>query len=953
MTPTATDLFAHEGLIQALLNVSLTPLCLLRPVYAAGSGELSDFAFDYLNLAGQRMSGLPERAGGTLLAHFPSALQSGSFTFYRDTFLSGEAGRHEVNYQTDGPDNYFRMAARRHGPFLLVSLTDTGNQDRTAVEMALRASRAREKAALAEAEQERNLLQAVLTQAPVGIGLLQGDDLVVSMANEQLCRMWGRTPSEVLGQSLLAAVPELRGQGFEELLADVVRTKRPFAGTVAVQLRRDGQLATHYFNVVYQPMRGLAGGKQGVLNLVIDVTEQVQARQQVQQLNTKLEARVAERTQAALVSQAEAERQRARLEQLFMGAPAAIAIHSGPELVFELVNPAYQAFMPGRQLLNLPLVAAVPEVRNHSVFNMLSEVYATGVSQTAHSLLVSMASSESGQLEDRYFTFVAQVRRDEYGRIDGVLQFAFEVTELVLARQRAEALQVEVLVATHRQVEERETFHQIFEQTPAVIALLRGPEHRLAYFNEAYRRLFPNRDLLGRSLVEARPELAAQGFAALMDRVYETGETYHRSEFAMTVEAVNGQPPQTHYFDFTYQAYRENGQIVGLSLFAYDITEQVLASQEREAQQRQLHELFEQAPVAIAVFRGPQYKIELANPAVCALWGRTQAQALHAPLFELLPESAGHGFEQLLDEVMATGIPYVANALPMYIDRNGHRDTVYMNFVYQPLRENDAGITAITLVATDVTEQVTTRQQLAATIADLSASNQLLTRANTDLANFIYTASHDLKTPIANIEGLLTILCKQLPIEARQGLVQNVLGMMQSAVERFQLTITQLTDITRLQQAHAQIAEVVDLAALSEAVWLDLAPLLATNNARLTVDVVACPSIFFAPKNLRSIVHNLLSNAVKYHAPNRSPVVQLRAHRASAATVLEVQDNGLGLSKLQQDRLYGMFQRLHDHVEGSGIGLYMVKRIVDNAGGTIAVQSEPSIGSTFTITLPD
>ncbi|MBC6992364.1 ATP-binding protein [Hymenobacter sp. BT491] len=75
----------------------------------------------------------------------------------------------------------------------------------------------------------------------------------------------------------------------------------------------------------------------------------------------------------------------------------------------------------------------------------------------------------------------------------------------------------------------------------------------------------------------------------------------------------------------------------------------------------------------------------------------------------------------------------------------------------------------------------------------------------------------------------------------------------------------------------------------------------------------------------------------------RPPVVQVRCHRAAnSAVVLSVQDNGRGLSPDQQDKLYGLFRRLHDPVEGSGIGLYMVKRIVDNAGGTIAVQSAPA-----------
>ena len=108
-----------------------------------------------------------------------------------------------------------------------------------------------------------------------------------------------------------------------------------------------------------------------------------------------------------------------------------------------------------------------------------------------------------------------------------------------------------------------------------------------------------------------------------------------------------------------------------------------------------------------------------------------------------------------------------------------------------------------------------------------------------------------------------------------------------------------------------------------------------------------------SPKNLRSLVYNLLSNAVKYRAPDRAPVVHLRAYQTpQGPTVLEVHDNGLGLDKAQQAKLFGMFQRLHTHVEGSGIGLYIVKKIIENAGGTIAVQSQPGIGTTFTVSFP-
>lgn len=234
----------------------------------------------------------------------------------------------------------------------------------------------------------------------------------------------------------------------------------------------------------------------------------------------------------------------------------------------------------------------------------------------------------------------------------------------------------------------------------------------------------------------------------------------------------------------------------------------------------------------------------------------------------------------------------------------------------------------------------------------LSSTNDELRRTNTDLDTFIYTASHDLKAPIANIEGLLLALRQELPPEVQQVPdVADLFGMMDGAVARFQRTIGHLTNVSKLQSAHAEPAEAVDLAALVEAVRLDLPPALVADG-KLVVDVAACPALHFSPKNLRSILYNLLSNAFKYRAPDRPPLVQLRCHCAPGRVVLEVQDNGLGLSELQQSKLFKMFQRLHAHVEGTGVGLYMVRRMVENADGTVRVQSQPGLGSTFSVELP-
>jgi signal transduction histidine kinase len=105
----------------------------------------------------------------------------------------------------------------------------------------------------------------------------------------------------------------------------------------------------------------------------------------------------------------------------------------------------------------------------------------------------------------------------------------------------------------------------------------------------------------------------------------------------------------------------------------------------------------------------------------------------------------------------------------------------------------------------------------------------------------------------------------------------------------------------------------------------------------------------FSRKNFRSILYNLLSNAVKYQSPERSCIIRINTRLEEPYVVLTVEDNGLGISERHQDQLFTMFRRFHDHVPGTGVGLYMVKRIIENAGGRIEVQSQEGEGSTFKV----
>ncbi|RYY21649.1 MAG: PAS domain-containing protein [Cytophagaceae bacterium] len=835
--------------------------------------------------------------------------------------------------------------------------------------------------------------QRLFEQVPVAV--LRGPQHLIERANPAMCALWGYSPAQVLGRPLFEVLPEANTPTLAPQLAQVLATGIPLAThELLSRYATPGQPGTTHLDFGYHLLPEADGRAASIVLVVNKADEQLRsywqaqeindvqilneelhtaneelranndelmhAQHQLWELNQELETRVAAGIAAAQLARDRAEQQRQRLASFFQQVPAAIGILDGPAMVCELVNTDFQRLLPGRRLLGLPLLEALPELAGTLAWHTLQQVYATGETHEEIGIRVALARHEGAPLQDFYLHYVQQARYNEHGRIDGVLLFILNITEQILAHQRAEILRAAALAATQRQAQERETFYQVFEQTPAVVALMWGPEHRFEYYNKSFEKLFPGQELRGRTLAEAMPEARERGFLALLDGVYQTGQPQSYSEVPLPLAQPARPSAPTAYFDFMYQAYREHGQTRGVSVFAYEVTAQVLARQRRETQQRELEQLFMQAPAPIMILDGPELVCQLVNPAYQRIFpGRVLAGR---PFLEALPELADTPIPSLFRQVMQTGEPYQAQEMPLQMARHegGPPETIYFTFTYQPRRNDQGEVAGIWVFAHDVSEHVRDRQavlesaeQAKELAQSLMKTNEQLTRTNTDLDTFIYTASHDLKAPIANIEGLLLLLRKQLPAEVRQaGMVPRVLGMMQGAIERFQLTIAQLTDLAKLQHAHAQPAEEVDLRAVVEAVRLDLLPLLEATHTQLTIDLDGCTVVSFAPQHLRSLLYNLLSNAIKYHYPGRQPLVQLRCRHHEGTTSLEVEDNGLGLSPDQQSKVFGMFRRLHAHVEGSGVGLYMVKRMVENAGGRISVQSRPEIGSTFTVSFP-
>ena len=213
-------------------------------------------------------------------------------------------------------------------------------------------------------------------------------------------------------------------------------------------------------------------------------------------------------------------------------------------------------------------------------------------------------------------------------------------------------------------------------------------------------------------------------------------------------------------------------------------------------------------------------------------------------------------------------------------------------------------------------------------LAEAEKLNQNLIKLNADHATFIYSISHDLKGPLQNIEGLNSELIEA--IENKKGEDIKVFAdMLNLCVKNMRTIIDELTDITKVKGDFSEETELLNLSEVMEEVELTLKSQISSSKAKVFKNF-AVDEINFSRKNIRSILYNLLSNAIKYKSPHRDPEINITTKKIKDSLVISFADNGIGIPDDQKDSIFEQFARIEKGVEGMGIGLYIVKRIIVN-----------------------
>lgn len=232
---------------------------------------------------------------------------------------------------------------------------------------------------------------------------------------------------------------------------------------------------------------------------------------------------------------------------------------------------------------------------------------------------------------------------------------------------------------------------------------------------------------------------------------------------------------------------------------------------------------------------------------------------------------------------------------------------------------------------------------------DLVSQARELMISNAELEQFAYVASHDLQEPLRMITSFLTKLDDRYAIRLDDG-GRRYIDFAVDGANRMRQNILGLLQYSRVGKGNAAIEE-IDLNLVVEEIRLlhqtDI------NESGAVVEVAELPVIFNYMAPVVQLMNNLISNALKYRRPDTPPVIRIAARPVEENWEIAISDNGIGIEKEYLQKIFVIFQRLHpkDQYEGTGIGLAVVKKIVENLGGKVWVESEPGIGSTFYFTI--
>lgn len=492
-----------------------------------------------------------------------------------------------------------------------------------------------------------------------------------------------------------------------------------------------------------------------------------------------------------------------------------------------------------------------------------------------------------------------------------------------------------------------EKLQRVLTQAPAHFCLMKGPDMVIDLVTPGMVALLGNRPSIGLPAAQAWPEFKEQGFISLLEEVYRTGKSYSGTEQKVIYQNDESGNLKEGYFSFSYQPfYDKNHQIEGVLTVTVEVTDQVKAKQAAEFLTEELRsekEKFEFLAESIPQFiwtTDPQGYHDYFNQRWIDYTGYDVESSQGTEMWKNLLHPDDRERARLRwEHSLQTGEFYQIE----YRFKSKAGDYRWFLGQATPMRDAAGNIVKWFGSCTDIEQNKRAEEEMVLV-------NQELRKTNEDLDSFVYTASHDLKLPIISMSRIFSELSESVQFTTPDADI--LISMFHKSLDQINTTIQDLADIVKVQKNLEQTQEVISFTSVINQVQLSIQDFIKESGAQLKTDFSGAPEIFFSRVNLTSIMYNLVSNAIKYRSPDRAPLIRITTVKENQFILLTVQDNGLGINlDRHKGKLFQMFKRFHNHVPGSGIGLYIINRIVQNNGGYILVESEVNVGTTFKVYL--
>ena len=335
----------------------------------------------------------------------------------------------------------------------------------------------------------------------------------------------------------------------------------------------------------------------------------------------------------------------------------------------------------------------------------------------------------------------------------------------------------------------------------------------------------------------------------------------------------------------------------------------------------------------------------LTNAAAERLTGYKRRELLGMPIEMLVPEG-----ERIAHRVFRANYAARPAERPMYSGLsisllNKEGEDIPVEVALTPVSTQEGDMVMSTLV--DLRERLATEKAMRDKNAELDAANRNLTDVNSELSQFTYAVSHDLKAPLASLQGLLSLVAEDLEEKSYETIPESIARAI-AICERNSAKVERILSFAR--GVSEEELEPVNLADLIDEIWDVIEPS-AEVPATLVKDIKV-GELRLARVSMDVIMQNILSNAVRFYDPEKSGIeVKISVRKKKGQCLIEVEDNGIGIEAVHIGKVFEIFKKI-DPRGGDGIGLALVQKHISRLGGTISLTSEPEQGTVVSVSIP-